>query len=186
MSYTATFFGVKTKPYLTVVWAAVCKVCFVILGGGFHIWHNIGDACTVVNNDDSGAAVTFCSRTILAIVVALTGMLVSGLVAFFRILYTAWWADSMLRTRTHVELVMSIFLVFLFGAAVALVTGIGGPGQSVGDLFYGTWLAFLVSIGLVVACLEEIGRVDAEDAEQQQQADVSPSSVVALDGVVVA
>jgi len=62
-------------------------------------------------------------------------------------------------------MVVSIFLVLLLGVAVALITGIGGPGQSVGDLFYGTWLAFLTSIGLVITCYEELRHADLEHLE---------------------
>lgn len=176
-SYIVSYMGVKNKPYLTVAWGVVYKVCFAMLGAGFHIWHNIWGACTF--DEITSGAVTFCSRTILAIAIAITGLLVSGLVTIFRIMFAAFWADSMARTRAHVEMVLSVFLVLLFGAAVALITGIGGPGQSVGDLFYGTWLAFLVSIGLVGACLEEVRRVEAE-AERSS----SPTHQEVADGVL--
>jgi uncharacterized membrane protein len=67
-------------------------------------------------------------------------------------------------------MIISIFLVFLFGAAVALITGIGGPGQSVGDLYYSTWCAFLISIGIFVSCFEQIKLEDMElDSSQQKQ-----------------
>jgi len=160
MSYMKNHVGLKAEDYLTVVWMAVCKVCFVILGAGYHIWYNISGACTL--DAIRSGAVTFCSRTVLSIAVACTGLIVSGLTAFVRILFSTGCPNSKGRARAHVEMVLSLFLVLLFGTGVALITGIGGPGQSVGDLFYGTWLAFLVSIGLVAACFEEIQRVDTE------------------------
>jgi hypothetical protein len=162
MSYLRKWLGLTEKDYLTVVWVAVAKVCFVILGAGFHIWHNIGGACSAMEDMKSGA-VTFCARTVFAIVVAFTGMFVSGFVAFFRFLYASFCHSSTTRSRAHVEMVISLFLVMLFGAAVGLITGIGGPGQSVGDMFYATWLAFLVAIGLMLVTFEEVRRLDSGD-----------------------
>ena len=155
MSYLKNLLGLKQDDYVTVVWIAVCKVCFVIFGAGVHIWHTISDTCTL--NDIQSGLVTFCSRTIFAIAVSCTGMLVAGLVALCRILVaTACPNYFTRRVRAHVEMVVSFFLMLLFGTAVATITGIGGPGQSVGDMFYATWFAFLVTIALVIVCYNEI------------------------------
>ena len=72
------------------------------------------------------------------------------------------------RLQAHVEMLTSIFLVLLFGAAVAMITGIGGPGQSVGDLYYSTWLAFCVSIAIFVRCYEQIQAEESQQHGQQQ------------------
>ena len=39
--------------------------------------------------------------------------------------------------------------------AVAVITTIGGPGQSPGDLYYATWLAFLLGFGASLSCYDE-------------------------------
>jgi hypothetical protein len=161
MSYVKNVIGLKAKDYVTAIWVAMCKVCFVILAAGYHVWRNISDVCTF--DDVRSGAATFCSRTVLSIAFAFTGMVISGLIALIRVLVDTRCPNTKGRGQAHVEMVTSFFLVLLFGAAVALITGIGGPGQSVGDLFYATWLAFLVSIGLVAACLEEIWRTDSEE-----------------------
>lgn len=170
MSYAKNYLGLKDKDYVTAIWVGICKVSFVILAAGYHVWHNISDVCTV--DDIRSGAVTFCSRTVLSIAVAFAGMLISGLIAAVRILVATGCPNSKCRVRTYVELVASVFLVVLFGPAVALITGIGGPGQSVGDLFYATWLAFLVALGLVAACFEEIWHVEPEAVESLQSEDV--------------
>jgi hypothetical protein len=144
---------------MTVVWIAICKVCFVILGAALHIWHTISDNCDF--DEITSGAVTFCSRTVLAIIVALTGMLVGGLVVTGRLLVAVCPMCQCRRVQAHVEMLISMFLVLLFGATVALITGIGGPGQSVGDLYYSTWLAFFVSIGIFVSCYDQIKREDS-------------------------
>mmetsp|Transcript_16570 Transcript_16570/g.24454 ORF Transcript_16570/g.24454 Transcript_16570/m.24454 type:complete len:310 (-) Transcript_16570:1340-2269(-) len=158
-SYLDKFIGLKSEDYTTAIWLAVGKVCFVILGGGYHIWHNISSTCTL--EDIRSRTVTFCSRTILAIAVSFTGMIVTSLITCIRVLFSLRCSESMVRPRAHLEMVVSLFLVLLFGVALALITGIGGPGESVGDLFYGSWLAFLISIVLVKTCFQEIRQVDA-------------------------
>ena len=44
------------------------------------------------------------------------------------------------------EAAMSFILTGVFSVSLFLITGIGGPGQSVGDLYYGSWMAFLASL----------------------------------------
>mmetsp|Transcript_14424 Transcript_14424/g.20988 ORF Transcript_14424/g.20988 Transcript_14424/m.20988 type:complete len:130 (+) Transcript_14424:2-391(+) len=44
------------------------------------------------------------------------------------------------------EAAMSFILTGVFAVSLFLITGIGGPGQSVGDLYYGSWMAFLASL----------------------------------------
>jgi hypothetical protein len=175
------------EDYMSMVWAGICKVCFVILGASVHIWMTISSNCTL--DDIQSGAVTFCSRTILAIAVSLVGMVVGGSVVAGRMIFGSALVARLLscsttiapsqalcstRLRAHVEAVISVFLVFLFGAAVALITGIGGPGQSVGDLYYSTWLAFWVAIGIFVTCYEQIqwedmvSQIEKYQQEQQQ------------------
>jgi hypothetical protein len=182
-SYLTLLLGLKKKDYLTVAWIAVVKVCFVIFGAGIHIWFNTKKACTL--EDLEGSAVTFCSRTIFAIVVSLTGMVVGGLVSFVRMLFLLCCATSLIRVRAHVEMVISVFLVLLFGVAVAFITGIGGPGQSVGDMFYSTWLAFFIAIFVGMTCVREIVKQDqqsemgvAEEAEKVADSEDESSAVL--------
>lgn len=171
-SYSNTYFGKKQKDYVTVVWVAICKVCFVLLGSGYHVWHTISETCTV--DDVRLHTVTFCSKTIFAIAVAVISMCIAGLVALTRILITMFWPTFSINVRAHVEMLVSFLLVLLFGMAVVLITGIGGPGQSVGDMYYSTWLCFFVTIGLAVACLDQIRHVRDNDAvEPSKQVEVT-------------
>ena len=79
------------------------------------------------------------------------------------------------RALAHLELVVSLFFVFLFSAAVALITGIGGPGQSVGDMFYSTWLAFWVSLGISIQSYKELNTAEVADNPEQRQTSKSSS-----------
>ena len=75
-SYLQEFPGIKKLDYISAVWIAICKVCFVILGASLHVWNTISDNCEF--DEITHGAVSFCSRTILAITVSLTGMLVGA------------------------------------------------------------------------------------------------------------
>lgn len=167
-SYVQDFLGIKKLDYMSAVWIAICKVCFVILGASLHIWNTISDNCEF--DEITQGSVTFCSRTVLAITVSLTGMLVGSLVVLGRVIVAACSCGSIARIQSHIEMVISLFLVFLFIAAVALITGIGGPGQSVGDLYYSTWLAFWVAIGIFTACLNELRDDDDNDVVEARAA----------------
>lgn len=172
----------RKKDTKTVLWFGLVKVCFVILGASFHIWHNIQDSCTV--KDIESGAIDFCSRTVFAIIVSLVGMAVAGAVTLTRLL-VKWCCPAFYpHVQSHVEMIISAFLVLLFGVALALITGIGGPGQSVGDLFYGSWLAFLVSLGLGMACYSEIQKdelVWEQEMTKQKEADRNESDAPYVD-----
>ena len=75
------------------------------------------------------------------------------------------------KARSRAEAVLSIGLVCVFGVAVALITSIGGPGQSVGDLYYSTWLAFWVSIGIFVSCYDQIKQEEMHSEVERYQYD---------------
>lgn len=58
--YVKKLLGIRMKDFLSVVWLAIVKVCFVILGASLHIWHSISDNCEF--DEITSGAVTFCSR----------------------------------------------------------------------------------------------------------------------------
>ena len=61
--YVKKLLGIKMKDFLSVVWLAIVKVCFVILGASLHIWHSISDNCEF--DEITSGAVTFCSRYVV-------------------------------------------------------------------------------------------------------------------------
>jgi hypothetical protein len=160
MSYARLLFGHENKNEMFVVWAALVKVCMVILGASLHVWHGISDSCRGGLEDElEQGGSSFCARTKLAIGIAGTGILCGWAVTISRIL----GCPIPERFRTHIEMGISVILIIVFGVGLAFITGIGGPGQSVGDLFYSSWIAFVVSLGVFIACVEQL--------QQQEMAD---------------
>ena len=82
------------------------------------------------------------------------------------------------RALAHLELLVSLFIVFLFIAAVALITGIGGPGQTVGDMFYSTWLAFWVSLGISIQSFKQLNTAEGVGDSSEQQKSKNPSQKI--------
>ena len=123
--------------------------------------------------------VTFCSRTTFAFIAGGTGIMSGYLVCGSRIicgsgttrLFGRCCCSISTYTRAKGEAILSFFLVIFFGVAVALITSIGGPGQTVGDLYYATWLAFWVCLGTFVSCYDEVkqGEIEADTLLQQYQ-----------------
>lgn len=156
ISYIKPLFGSKSKDAMFLVWAGIVKVCMVILGASSHVWYNIRDSCG--SDETEGGELAFCSRTKFAIFVAVVGV-VSG----WSVMASRMPCCSISqKTRNRAEALLSIALVLLFGVAVALITSIGGPGQSVGDLYYSTWLSFWVSIGILVSCFDQMQQGESE------------------------
>eukprot|EP00934_Nitzschia_sp_Nitz4_P005631 Nitzschia sp. Nitz4//scaffold8_size234185//87610//93238//NITZ4_001254-RA/size234185-processed-gene-0.154-mRNA-1//-1//CDS//3329559797//5621//frame0 len=150
VSYVKPFFGGTSKDSMFVVWAGMVKVCMVILGASSHVWYNIKDSCQ--NEEIDAGEMTFCMRTRFAIGVGILGVVSGWGVMGSRLL----GCGISPHRRNQAETIISVFLVLVFGTAVALVTSIGGPGQSVGDLFYATWLSFAVSLHIFVSCIDQL------------------------------
>ena len=180
MSYVEAMIGLSKNDTMSIVWIGICKVCFVIFGAGMHIWPNISDKCDI--NSLQTGAVTFCSRTVLAIIVSITGMLVGGFVVTIRFFQKFLASCQCPRVQAHIEIILSSFLVLLFATCVALITGIGGPGQSVGDLYYSTWLAFAVALGIFLHCYEQITHAERESSHNQAH---QPPEMQVSDSVLV-
>jgi hypothetical protein len=169
MSYAKPILGHHDESDMFVLWATNIKVCMVILGASLHIWLSIADNCDAeIEEDLEDLSETFCGRTKIALGVAVTGILCGWLCTGSRVI----GCPITKRYRTKIETCLSIFLIIVYGTGVALLTGMGGPGQSVGDLFYSSWLSFVVSLGIFVTSIENLQ--NQEIAEKEAEANNIP------------
>lgn len=160
MSYAEPIVGAKSSDYMLLVWGANVKVCMVILGASLHVWHGMADTCRgPLDEFEDDRTIQFCFRTKVSIAIAAVGIVSGWTMMGSRIL----GCPIPSRFRVQTETCVSVFLVLIFSVGVALITAIGGPGQSVGDLFYASWLSFLVSIGIFVACIDRLQQQEMED-----------------------
>lgn len=163
ISYIKPLFGNESKDATFLVWAGMVKVCMVILGASSHIWHNISATCS--SNDLEAGERSFCTRTRGTMILAACSWVAGWTVMLSRII----GCSVPQKTRTRAEASLSIILLVLFGVAVALITSIGGPGQRVGDLYYSTWLAFWVSVGIFVSCYDQMRQEEKETSSRMEK-----------------
>mmetsp|Transcript_8218 Transcript_8218/g.14469 ORF Transcript_8218/g.14469 Transcript_8218/m.14469 type:complete len:826 (+) Transcript_8218:118-2595(+) len=146
----------EKKSSVVVIWGANVKVCMVILGSSLHVWHNID--CSA---DEEEGQASFCNRTKCAIGIGATGIICGWTVLISRII----GCPITTKVRSYAETYISVFLIIIFGVGIALITGIGGPGQSVGDLFYSSWLSFAISLGIFVTCVDVLQQQEMEQTD---------------------
>ena len=154
-SYVKKLLNSKSKPIMIVLWLAVVKICFVIFGSCCDILLTVQDQCRAATHGDEIA--TFCERTVAGAILGFVGMAAGFSAAIFRYFYPNPRGKKQL-----FEAVMAATLTVLFALSLALITGIGGPGQSVGDLYYGSWLAFLTSLGVTTSLYTELQKKNGE------------------------
>ena len=128
-----------------------------MFGSCVDIYLSVKDEC--YSTDDS---VVFCRRTQIGAWLSFLGMVVGSFSALQRYLLTK---PSMLQLR--VEGILAGILSTLFAMSLGLITGIGGPGQVVGDLYYASWLSFLVSLGATSSIFDECRNLRIMNASEE-------------------
>jgi len=154
-SYVKKLLNSKSKPIMIVLWLAVVKICFVMFGCCCDILLTVQDQCRAATHGDEIAI--FCERTVAGAILGFVGMAAGFFAAIFR-----YFFPNPRGKKQLFEAVMAATLTVLFAISLALITGIGGPGQSVGDLYYGSWLAFLTSLGVTTSLYTELQKKNGE------------------------
>jgi hypothetical protein len=177
VSYAKQLSGHQEESDMFILWAANVKVCFVLLGASLHVWHNIASNCGEEIEELDELSATFCGRTKIGIAVAVTGILSGWVCTISRVL----GCPITKRYTTRVETALSVFLIIIYGAGIALLTAMGGPGQSVGDLFYSSWLSFVVSVFIFVASVDELQAQEMEEKIDRKDSENAPQEYVTFD-----
>ena len=178
-TYTTKRLGMKPKSLVLIMWFAIVKVTFVMFGAGLHIWLNIVDTCKISDGAWQKYPLSFCNRTAFAVAVGATGTFVAFIVMFSRAIRKSS------RAQVYFEMFLSGLFVIIFGVAAFIITSIGGPGQSVGDLYIATWLSFLVSIGVCISCYDELLRDKWMRSRRLGKGAISPTIEMASSGAHV-
>lgn len=131
------------------MWLAVVKICFIMFASCIDILLTVATECQKAELGDETDV--FCKRTEVGAVLGFLGMAAGFLAALYRFFVPFPSIDGLMG-----ESIMSSILAILFAFSLAVVTGIGGPGQAVGDLYYGSWLAFFAALGVAGGLYAEI------------------------------
>jgi len=155
-SYLKEHFHLKPKGFMVVLWLGVVKICFVMFGSCVDILMTIGSQCKAAENGDDTDV--FCKRTEAGAFFGFLGMAAGFLAAVYRFFIPSPSVKGLIA-----ESVMSSVLALIFAFSLAMVTGIGGPGQAVGDLYYGSWLAFFAALGVASGLYVEVLKKSQQD-----------------------
>lgn len=139
-----------------VLWLAVVKICFVMFGSCVDILLSIRDRCASAEHGDETDI--FCKRTEAGAIFGFLGMVIGCLAALYRFFVPSPPIKGLIG-----ESIISTILAVIFALSLAMVTGIGGPGQEVGDLYYGSWLAFFAALGVAVSLYTEVLKKQSKD-----------------------
>lgn len=138
------------------MWLVVVKICFVMFGSCIDILLTIRSQCQAAEKGDG--IYVFCKRTEAGAVFGFIGMAAGFLAGVYRFFFPSPSVKALKR-----ETIMSTLLAIMFGFSLAMVTGIGGPGQAVGDLYYGSWLAFFAAIGVASSLYAEVEKEKSKE-----------------------
>lgn len=152
-----------------VLWLAVVKICFVMFGSCVDILISNRNICREAEDGDDTDI--FCKRTAAGAIFGFLGMASGFGAALYRFFFPTPSINGLVG-----ETIMSTILAIIFAFSLGMVTGIGGPGQAVGDLYYGSWLAFFAALGVAASLYAEVLKQRKKESEMYVSSDTSTVS----------
>lgn len=165
----ATMFGInvaesiKTRSKSFSYWMALLFSSVVVMGSSAE-YH--GRQCGGMDERPQ----PFCSRCVFGITVGVIGVFFSGGIVVMKIVHG-------LASPFLIEVGICLWLALLYLFEVGFVTDNKGPGAPLGNLYYFSWISFLLTIGILNACHEDY--LEAQQPHQQ----VSQTEMPTLDQV---
>lgn len=128
----------RSRSARLTLWSALLATSLVVMGSSANFYDTMCGG-----EDETGK----CSRAVFGIILgALSTLSATGVVSF---------KIATSKTPFLVEVGISIAVLILYGFGVAFITSQKGPGAPLGNLYYFTWISFLVSFLLVANCFED-------------------------------
>jgi hypothetical protein len=171
VAYLRAVFGVdlageiKNRSARLSLWAGMLACALVIMGSSANVFQN---DCEPQKETDA-----FCARTKFGISIGVISTVFSlGVVGMKMATSTAPFI---------LEAALALFLCIMNGFGVAFITSAKGPGSPIGNLYYFTWLSFLVSFMLTASCYEDYTKPnngeENEDQEGKENGDIQIESI---------
>ncbi len=140
-----------------------------MFGSCIGILLSIRSFCQAAEEGDSTDI--FCKRTSAGAIFGFLGMASGFLAALYRFFIPNPPINGLIG-----ESIMSTILAIIFAFNLGMVTGIGGPGQAVGDLYYGSWLAFFAALGVATSLYAEVLKQRKKENELLVSSDSSSTA----------
>jgi hypothetical protein len=158
-SFIESMFGINVRQTMKArsssftYWTALLVTSLIVMGSAADIYDR---NCDVPADEKQQP---YCRRSVLAVTVGTIGVLLSLVVVALKI--------SMGAAPFLMEVGMVVLLLFLYIFEIAYVTDIQGPGSPLGNLYYFSWISFLLTFMVGKACHEDY--VEAQIIMEQQQ-----------------
>lgn len=140
-SYSSANNNLKAPSTAFVYWCALMASSIVVMGTASDIY---GRLCEV---EDNLKEQPFCSRTVFAITTGTMSTISCLLVIISKLLY--------ITTPFLLEVCLCAILFVLYIFEILYATGTNGPGSPLGNLYYFSWISFLLCFSIGKCCYED-------------------------------
>ena len=180
---------VRNRGARLSAWAALIATSLIVMGSSARIlnsncpyasdshWATVAE---VESKETIFISESYCPRTKFGVAVGCLGVFTACTMVACKLML------SVVSFSLEFRIAFVTALVNAFG--VAFITSNAGPGSYIGNLYYFTWLSFLLSIYLVIECFHEMRAAPADqtagsDANGETQKDGGEVPVESLDDV---
>eukprot|EP00594_Rhizosolenia_setigera_P004631 CAMPEP_0178948890 /NCGR_PEP_ID=MMETSP0789-20121207/5726_1 /TAXON_ID=3005 /ORGANISM="Rhizosolenia setigera, Strain CCMP 1694" /LENGTH=292 /DNA_ID=CAMNT_0020629311 /DNA_START=156 /DNA_END=1034 /DNA_ORIENTATION=+ len=145
---------IRTRSARLNLWSGLLATSIVVTGSSVLIYQEFCQA-------DTSKGGPFCHRTSFTIALGVIG-----------VVFSLYVVGSKIATSTApflVEASLSILMMILYIFGVGFITSEYGPGATLGNLYYFTWMSFFVSFMLVASCFEDYQAAKAAAAQHDHR-----------------
>lgn len=128
---------IRTRSARLTSWSGLLATSLVVMGSSA----NYFDTTCGGEQDEK------CSRAVFGIVLGAIMTLSSVGIVGLKIATT--------KAPFLIEVAVSVLSIIMYGFGVAFITSQKGPGAPLGNLYYFTWISFLVSFLIAASCYED-------------------------------
>jgi len=156
---------VRNRGARLSLWAALIAACLVVAGASSRTFT---DLCRIAENlspalNDEILATAQCKRTKFGVAVGTIGVFFSCLIVGMKLLQSA--------VSYVMEFGIAAMLAILNGFGVAYITSNKGPGAQIGNLYYFSWISFLLSCFLAAECFGQMNSTPTTDTTNSNNND---------------
>jgi hypothetical protein len=147
-------FDVTKTPPKSARWYGLCASSLVVMGSSVRLFKE--EDCNNFNGE-------FCKRTKFA--------LSAGTIGFFFALVLTFLTQSGLSIIIETAATAIMLVFWCFG--VGYITFGSAPGAQIGNLYFATWISFIICVFLFGQCFREVVGARQANAVAQQNGDVN-------------
>lgn len=157
---------VRNRGSRLSAWAALIATSLIVMGSSARI---LNSNCPLAS-DNAQAAVaaieskesffvseSYCPRTKFGVAVGCLGVFTACTIVGCKLLLPA--------VPFSLEFRVSLVTALVNAFGVAYITSNAGPGSYIGNLYYFTWMSFLLSVYLLIECFHEMRAAPADQTE---------------------